>query len=105
MDVIHFDGTDSAPVALVGGKGANLVALTRGAFPVPPGFVVTAEAYRKFLASAQWLKPLVDGLDYGSAEKLRDQCSEIRKRSTIRFSFYFRIGRSYRWCCWRRSPP
>jgi pyruvate,water dikinase len=80
MDVIHFDGTESAPVSLVGGKGANLVALTRGAFPVPPGFVVTAEAYRKFLASAAWLTAAVDALDYGSAEKLRDQCAEIRRR-------------------------
>jgi len=29
----------------VGGKGANLGELTRGKFPVPPGFVVTSEAY------------------------------------------------------------
>src|SRR5450759_4428036 len=32
-----------APIA--GGKGANLGELTRGGFPVPPGFVVTADAY------------------------------------------------------------
>ncbi|SER32522.1 PEP/pyruvate-binding domain-containing protein [Microlunatus flavus] len=33
-------------VALAGGKGANLGALVRAGFPVPPGFVVTTEAYR-----------------------------------------------------------
>jgi pyruvate,water dikinase len=30
---------------IAGGKGANLGELTRGGFPVPPGFVVTADAY------------------------------------------------------------
>ncbi len=30
---------------IAGGKGANLGELTRGGFPVPPGFVVTAESY------------------------------------------------------------
>ena len=35
---------DDAP--LVGGKGANLGELTAARLPVPPGFVVTAEAYR-----------------------------------------------------------
>ena len=32
-------------VALVGGKGANLGEMIVAGFPVPPGFVVTAEAY------------------------------------------------------------
>ncbi len=32
--------------AQVGGKGANLGELTSQGFPIPSGFVVTAEAYR-----------------------------------------------------------
>ena len=32
-------------VALAGGKGANLGELVRAGFPVPPGFVITTEAY------------------------------------------------------------
>lgn len=35
--------------SLVGGKGANLGELTAARLPVPPGFVVTAEAYRDAL--------------------------------------------------------
>jgi pyruvate,water dikinase len=35
---------------LSGGKGSNLALLTQRGFPVPPGFVVTAEAYRAFIA-------------------------------------------------------
>jgi pyruvate,water dikinase len=37
---------------LVGGKGANLGELTVADLPVPPGFVVTADAYRYAVASA-----------------------------------------------------
>lgn len=38
-------------VLTVGGKGANLGEMTAAGFPVPPGFVVTAGAYKKFLAA------------------------------------------------------
>jgi phosphoenolpyruvate synthase/pyruvate phosphate dikinase len=44
-------------IADVGGKGANLGELVRNGFPVPPGFVVSAEAYadisKIFLAHAK----------------------------------------------------
>lgn len=38
-------------VGLLGGKGANLGRLLRMGLPVPPGFVVTTDAYRAFLAA------------------------------------------------------
>jgi pyruvate,water dikinase len=37
-------------INLAGGKGANLGELTRAGLPVPPGFVLTTEAYRAFVA-------------------------------------------------------
>ena len=39
-----------AGLELLGGKGINLIELTRAGFPVPPGFVVTTEAYCAFVA-------------------------------------------------------
>ncbi|WP_030952515.1 PEP/pyruvate-binding domain-containing protein, partial [Streptomyces sp. NRRL S-481] len=36
---------------LLGGKGANLAEMTRMGLPVPPGFTVTTEACRAFLAT------------------------------------------------------
>ena len=36
-------------IALVGGKGANLGEMLAAGLPVPPGFVVTVEAYRRFV--------------------------------------------------------
>ncbi|MES9523562.1 pyruvate, phosphate dikinase [Streptomyces capoamus] len=38
---------------LLGGKGANLAEMTRLGLPVPPGFVVTTEACRLFLATSE----------------------------------------------------
>ncbi len=47
-----FDAIRLGDTASVGGKGANLGELTFGGLPVPPGFVVTSDAYRYALASA-----------------------------------------------------
>jgi pyruvate,water dikinase len=43
--VAWFGDLSKADVPRVGGKGANLGELTRAGLPVPPGFVVTAQAY------------------------------------------------------------
>ena len=39
-------------VPLVGGKGANLGEMTRAGLPVPNGFVITAEAFRRFMSAS-----------------------------------------------------
>ncbi|WP_277922387.1 pyruvate, phosphate dikinase, partial [Streptomyces sp. Root264] len=51
---------------LLGGKGANLAEMTRLGLPVPPGFTVTTEACRVFLATGA--EP--DGLALEIAERL-----------------------------------
>ena len=48
-EIVWFKGVDKDDVGLVGGKGANLGEMVRAGFPVPPGFIVTAEAYYRFL--------------------------------------------------------
>jgi pyruvate, orthophosphate dikinase len=44
---------------LLGGKGANLAEMTRLGLPVPPGFTISTEACRAYLATAE----LPDGLE------------------------------------------
>jgi pyruvate,water dikinase len=78
--VVFFDEAEPSPVAVVGGKGANLIVLTTGGFPVPPGFVVTAEAYGRFLEGVDWLDDELAALDYQHPERLRDQCIHLRRR-------------------------
>lgn len=51
---------------LLGGKGANLAEMARMGLPVPPGFTVTTEACRIFLATGQ----APDGLDRQIGEHL-----------------------------------
>ena len=48
--ILPFD-TDRASLDNAGGKGLNLVRLTRAGFDVPPGFIVTTAAYRAFVAA------------------------------------------------------
>src|SRR5437762_3182482 len=38
---------------LLGGKGANLAEMTRLGLPVPPGFTITTDACRQYLASGK----------------------------------------------------
>ncbi len=44
-----FEEVTKEDTNIVGGKGANLGEMTRNGFPIPPGFVLTAEAYWKFV--------------------------------------------------------
>ena len=48
-----------ATLERVGGKGANLAELARAGFAVPPGFLVTTDAYRAFVASNRIAAPLL----------------------------------------------
>ena len=43
----------------VGGKGAALANLAAAGFPVPPGFQITTDAYREFVAENR-LQPTID---------------------------------------------
>lgn len=45
------DEVSEPQIALVGGKGANLERLLKSGLPVPPGFAITTDVYRAFLAT------------------------------------------------------
>ncbi len=68
--------------ALVGGKGANLGEMYRARFPIPPGFVVTTEAFKLFLAENNLLPEIVkilSGLDITDNTKLQNAASKVQK--------------------------
>ena len=46
--VLALDAVTAA-LPRVGGKGASLARLARAGLPVPPGFLVTTDAYRAFV--------------------------------------------------------
>jgi pyruvate,water dikinase len=78
--VVFLDQPEGASVSVVGGKGSNLLALTAAGFPVPPGFIVTAEAYGSFLETVSGLPDELAQLPYDQPDRLRDQCTRLRGR-------------------------
>ena len=80
--VVTFTHESAAEKPLVGGKGANLGLLTAAAFPVPPGFSVTTDAYEAFLDHGDLDGPtreIVGVLNYESPEELEQQTAQIRQ--------------------------
>lgn len=72
-------GKDDIPVA--GGKGANLGELTNAGIPVPPGFVITAETYRKFITKtgiADKINSMLEDLDINNTVELQQVAEEIK---------------------------
>lgn len=79
--VVRFDSRDCADAAVAGGKGANLAALTGAGFPVPEGFVVTAQAYAQALSRNgldRRIAALLAGLDFADYDELERCCAAIR---------------------------
>lgn len=78
--VVPFADSGSGTLTLVGGKGHNLVKLVQASFPVPPGFVVTADSYLKFVESFDWLAGELQKLDFDNPARLAEQCTNLRAR-------------------------
>lgn len=68
-------------VSLAGGKGAALGGLMQAGFPVPPGFVVLADAFRQVLEAAELQEEIqlaLRGLRPGDQEEIERASSYIR---------------------------
>lgn len=77
--ILYLDTISTADLAKVGGKGANLGELTRAGFNIPPGFCVTTDAFRRFMAEAhQDLYPKLDDAAPDDIEQLRRVGHEVR---------------------------
>ncbi|MFH1332589.1 MAG: phosphoenolpyruvate synthase [archaeon] len=52
-DIAWFKELSKKDIPIVGGKGANLGEMYNSGLPIPPGFSVTAEAFRKFITGTK----------------------------------------------------
>jgi len=77
--VLSLDEIGAGDAGLAGGKGANLGELLRNGFPVPPGFVVCADAYARVLEVLD-LGTALRQLDSAPPEEIVQRCSSIRAR-------------------------
>ena len=75
--VLRFDEVGKDNIPQVGGKGANLGEMVGAGLPVPPGFCVTAQAYRDFLTEAGLQEPIDEIL----ADMRPDNMEDVKARS------------------------
>ncbi|WP_414640682.1 phosphoenolpyruvate synthase [Archangium sp.] len=79
--VVGFDALSREDVALAGGKGANLGEMTQAGLPVPPGFVVTSEAFQAALRPLRSrLEELWRTVDVDDPESLAQHSAELREQ-------------------------
>ena len=70
---------DDIPIA--GGKGANLGELTNAGIPVPPGFVITAGTYQKFITETgivDEINNMLASLDINNTPELQKVSEDIK---------------------------
>jgi len=80
--VVWFDEVTKEDIATVGGKGANLGEMTSAHIPVPPGFIVTANAYYDFLEKAKIkdkIRELLGHLDVNDSRRLQQAAEEVKQ--------------------------
>ena len=77
-----FSELDKDSLAVAGGKGANLAEMYNIKIPVPPGFIVTAQAYNYFIEKAgikEKMIELLSDMDYENTRQLDEITKKIRE--------------------------
>ena len=80
--VVWFNEVTKGDVPLVGGKGANLGEMTNAGIPVPPGFIVTADAYFDFLRQTKIIdriRELLEPVDADDSKQLQQVAAQVRQ--------------------------
>ena len=79
--IVWFNEVTKKDIPLVGGKGANLGEMTNAHIPVPPGFIVTANAYYDFLQRskiANKMGKLLESLDINNNKRLQQVANKVK---------------------------
>ena len=85
-------GKDSGSVA--GGKGANLGEIYNLKVPVPPGFVITAQAYDYFIEHSglkDRIKNLLGKINYEDTQLLNNFTEKIRIMINIKLMILLKL--------------
>jgi len=82
MEIVKwFEDLGKADVNKAGGKGANLGELVKAGLPVPPGFVVTAQAYLLFNTESGLARKIVhamEGINVDDTAMLQAKAREVQ---------------------------
>lgn len=80
--IAWLDELSNRDVDIAGGKGASLGEMWNAGLPVPPAFIVTAEAYRYFIRETKLdkkIREILKDVDVNNPEELNKKSEEIRK--------------------------
>ncbi len=79
--VVWLEEVGKEDIAIVGGKGASLGEMLRAELPVPPGFAVTAQAFRRFIDENGVSDELFSSLEVNvdDADALREAEKKAKK--------------------------
>lgn len=76
-----FSELSNKDVAIAGGKGASLAEMANNKFPVPPGFIITAQAYQFFIHESglgDRIKEILSDLDIEDTDALNEASAKIK---------------------------
>ncbi len=90
--ILWLDQINQNDVALVGGKAANLGAMSQAGFPVPSGFCLTTRAWREFVERNQLEEHLRRAPE--TPELLADLCARITQ-APVPESIATLVGQAY----------
>src|SRR3989344_8491085 len=77
-----FSDLSNKDISIAGGKGASLAEMYNHKFPVPPGFIVTAQAYDYFIEKSGLRNDiinLVNSIDVDDTKQLETTARKIRE--------------------------
>jgi len=81
-DIVWLSEIGKNDVAIAGGKGANLAEMYNADLPVPPAFIVTAQAYQKFLDDTHIKNKILEianSIDLENTQELEDKTKQIKE--------------------------
>src|SRR3990172_7764905 len=77
-----FSELSNKDISIAGGKGASLAEMYNAKFPIPPGFMVTAQSYTYFMQESGLLEKIKEklaGIEMEDTETLERVSKEIRE--------------------------
>ncbi len=105
--ILWFADIDKNDIGKVGGKGANLGEMVQAKFPVPDGFVVTAQAFFAFIKETELepkIRAILEPLDTNDSRALQTAAKKVQelileakfpeKLSTEIASAYKKLGKN-----------
>jgi pyruvate, water dikinase len=79
--VVWFKDLNKDSIAVAGGKGANLGEMYQAHLPIPNGFAVSAQTYKKFIEDtglSEKIQNLVKKINVDDTQQLQEVAKEIR---------------------------